>query len=328
MIEKEGWLYGVFHKGEPDRCRYLGITNVSVKQREYGHWSNALRDTGKTCYGPMKSWLYKHRDEKDLIEFRVLYTFSTVEDLKAAEIRLIAEYRARGEADLNLTDGGEGGNGWKHTKESKRKLSAAFSGEKNPMYGKDRKELMAYALSCKGPVTDEMKENLSEKMSNWWDENPEKRVEYSNRVRRHWEEGRMPVMTRERALDAVRAREVTLSDEQVITIRELRDSGETLKGIVKTVGVSQSQVRSALGKKGAYEWVSGRTEVEDWNLVRLRRDGLTIDDILRMRRMFDQGVTNSEILSNHYPNLKRAKIQHITSRRGYKWLSEDGTVVN
>lgn len=322
-----GWLYGVYHVQEPHRLRYAGITTVSIKSRSHGHWSNAKIDRpGKTHYGPIRSWLKKHLYNREDVVFRELAYFDTVDELKKAEITLIAESRKVGECDLNLTDGGEGGNGWRHTEESKRKLSEAFSGEKNPMYGRDRKELMAYALSFKGPVTEEMKENLSEKMTAWWDENPERRIEYSERVKRQWKDGKMPEMTRERAIQAVKSREKTLTNEQVRNVRVLRGEGETLKNIAEKAEISIAQVRSALGRKGAYGWVSGAEEVEDWNSVRLRRDGLTVDDIHVIRKLYDSGVANAEILEIHYPSLKRAKIQHITSRRGYKWIPEQGVV--
>lgn len=321
-MEIVGWLYGVYHSNDPKRCRYVGITTVSIKGRAYGHWSNALREDGKVYYGPMKSWLKKHREERDQVEFRELSTFTCVEELKAAEISKISEMRKIGQADLNLTDGGEGGNGWKHTEESKRKLSEAFSGEKNPMYGKDRKELMAYAMTFKGPVTDEMKENLSEKMTTWWEENPDRREEYSERVKLHWRRGLMPEMTRERAIEAVRSRESTLLDDVVKGIRELRRQGYSYKQISAETGEPEHQVRSALGCRGAYSWVEGGQEPEDWRMVKLRRDGLTPEDIHGIRKMFDSGSSNTEILSKHYPYLKRAKVQHITSRRGYKWIPE------
>lgn len=196
-MTKGGWLYGVFHDQDPDRCRYGGITTRSIKERAYQHWYFALHPSSKTTYGPMPSWLRKHRDERDQIQFVELGWFETLEELKAAEIEFIRQGRLRGECDLNLTDGGEGGNGWKHTEESKRKLSAAFSGSKNPMYGRDRRELMLYASGFRGPVTQAMKENLSRKMVAWWDDRPERRLEYSQRVSEAWKSGRMTAATRE-----------------------------------------------------------------------------------------------------------------------------------
>lgn len=321
-MKKGGWLYGVFHQSEPNRCRYGGITTTSIKQRAYGHWGNAENPRKKPQYGPMPSWLRKHRAEKDKISFIEIGYYDTVEELKRAEIQFIAEMRSIGQCDLNLTDGGEGGNGWRHTPESKKKLSEDFSGSKNPQYGKDRKELMRYALSFKGPVTREMKDNLSEKMRGHWDENPEKRLNYSTRMKQTWADGVMPPVTRDRAIRAVQSRKSTLPDQKVREIRELRSKGESLVGISKSVGVSWSQVRSALGQRGAYDWVDTGPEELDWRLLRLTRPGLKIDDIQRIRKMFDSGESNSEIRKN-YGGLDIAQVRHITSRRGYKWIPEN-----
>lgn len=321
-MNRGGWLYGVFHESEPNRCRYGGITTTSIKQRAYGHWGNAENPRKKPQYGPMPSWLRKHREEKDKIHFIEIGYYDTVEKLKSAEIEFIAEMRAIGQCDLNLTDGGEGGNGWRHTPESKKKLSEAFSGSKNPQYGKDRRELMLYALSFKGPVTEEMKENLSGKMRYHWDQNPEKRVNYSNRMKLTWAEGSMPPVTRERAIRSVQSRKSTLSDESVREIRELRRRGDSLLAISEALGVSWSQVRSALGQRGAYEWVDAGAEELDWRLLRLTRLGLGVDDVNRIRKMFDSGKTNAEI-REVYPGLDTPQVRHITSRRGYKWVPEN-----
>lgn len=270
----------------------------------------------------MPSWLRKHRDERDQIQFVELGWFETLEELKAAEIEFIRQGRLRGECDLNLTDGGEGGNGWKHTEESKRKLSAAFSGSKNPMYGRDRRELMLYASGFRGPVTQAMKENLSRKMVAWWDDRPERRLEYSQRVSEAWKSGRMTAATRETSIEAVKARDTTLSDSQVSLIRQLRSEGGTLKGIATTTGVPVHQVRSALGHRGSYDWSGGPAKDLDWRVLRLSRLGMVVDDIRTIRRLSDGGAPYQDI-KERYPQLDRAQILHITSRRGYKWVSEN-----
>lgn len=322
-MRRGGWLYGVFHEDEPDRCRYGGITTTSIRQRSYGHWGNAENTRKKPQYGPMPSWLRKHRVEKDKIHFIEIGYYDTVEELKAAEIEFIARMRSIGQCDLNLTDGGEGGNGWRHTPESKRKLSEAFSGSKNPQYGKDRREMMLYALSFKGPVTDDMKDNLSEKMRQHWEENPEKRVNYSERVKGYWAEGRMTPPSREQAIRAVQSRKSTLPDDKVREIRNLRTEGKSLVNIADITGVSWSQVRSALGQRRAYDWVDSGANQLDWRVLRLARLGLEVDDVHRIRKMFDSGATISEIREQRYPELDTPQVRHITSRRGYKWVPEN-----
>jgi len=50
----------------------------------------------------------------DDIEMVLLEKVSTLEELDKTEIRLIAEFRSKGEADLNVSDGGGQFPGWWH----------------------------------------------------------------------------------------------------------------------------------------------------------------------------------------------------------------------
>jgi len=62
----------------------------------------------------------------------------------------------------NLTDGGEGSTGYRHSSSSKEKISIALSGEKHPFYGKKRPD---HAEKMKKQVvSDETRRKLSDNM--------------------------------------------------------------------------------------------------------------------------------------------------------------------
>ena len=70
----------------------------------------------------------------DRFEYRKLIELSddfTNDDLNDLEIHYIKVFNPR----FNFTDGGEGLSGFKHSKETKQKMSDAKKGEKNSMYG-------------------------------------------------------------------------------------------------------------------------------------------------------------------------------------------------
>lgn len=318
MTTRGGWLYGVFHDREPERCRYGGITTTSAKQRSYGHWHNAINPGQRPQYGPMPSWLRKHQEERDQIKFVELAYFDTLDELKRAEILFIAAMRDRGQCDLNLTDGGEGGNGWRHTPASRARLSEIFSGEGNPMYGVNRKDLMDYARSFCGPRTEEQKEHLSIKMREWWGSRPERRQDQAVRMARLWEEGKVSPMTSEQAKVTARNRKGSLppgTPEEIVRLRV--QENYTYKRIAEELGVPRHQVVSVLGARSAYVDERPRGLERDWRDVRLERAGLTAEDVRAMRRAYAGGESNASI-NERYPELKRQAIQHITSGRGYK----------
>ena len=89
-----------------DGYRYVGLTTTRPAERMWAHWTAARAGApGAVC-----RWLEKRLDERHLIEMIPLQVVMTSrEDLGAAEIRWIAELRARGHKLLNLTAGGRGG---------------------------------------------------------------------------------------------------------------------------------------------------------------------------------------------------------------------------
>lgn len=73
--------------------------------------------------------------------FEILETVDTDEKAKTQEIYWIAYFKTNvcrygKDAGYNQTDGGDGMTGFAHSEATKQKLSIAFSGTNNPMFGK------------------------------------------------------------------------------------------------------------------------------------------------------------------------------------------------
>ncbi len=89
------------------------------------------------------------------MEFFILE--STTEDLiNEREIFWIARLRDEGQILTNVLSGGAQPRGHKRPEHSVR-----MSGKSNPMYGTKREELMAYARSFQGPISDETRSKMS-----------------------------------------------------------------------------------------------------------------------------------------------------------------------
>lgn len=134
-------IYGLVDSREPERVRYIGQTTQTVRKRLFGHWKTTNRED-KPRY-PVHKWMKKR--ERDQIQAVVLRQCMDFDSLCEAEIQLIAEYRAIGQADLNLCSGGAGAPGRKHSEEFKEKMRAKV-GPLNGNYGKKMPEHVRQAI--------------------------------------------------------------------------------------------------------------------------------------------------------------------------------------
>ena len=99
---------------------YIGIGNVMRPydfQKRNDYWKNIVAKYGKP-------------------RVQILAEWGTAEEAKQHEIVLIDCFKSMGYQLANLTNGGDGCNGYKHTEEHKQKMSDRFKGNKNPMYGR------------------------------------------------------------------------------------------------------------------------------------------------------------------------------------------------
>ena len=123
-MEVYGVVYLIWNK--VNGKRYVGQTVQTLKKRLQKH----LRDD-----------LYVDRAIRshgiENFYCGIIKTCATKDELDEAEKHFIAVLKTKTPYGYNLTDGGCGG---RHTDETRAKLSAANSGENNPMFGKKHTE--------------------------------------------------------------------------------------------------------------------------------------------------------------------------------------------
>lgn len=97
-------MYGLRLRTEPGRHRYIGKTSAlrGVKYRVYSHFWLAENSSGNL---PVQRWILKHGKEN--IVFDILEE-STTDKLSGLEVSWIKTKRLLGQADLNVTAGGDG----------------------------------------------------------------------------------------------------------------------------------------------------------------------------------------------------------------------------
>ena len=107
---KPGVVYVVVDKREPDRVRYVGRTVQDLSLRVRDHWRGSDK-----LPGAFPNWLKSRQHRKEDVLFKVESFHPSVDELNEAEIEAIRHYRGIDQADLNMTDGGDGAVGLQWT---------------------------------------------------------------------------------------------------------------------------------------------------------------------------------------------------------------------
>lgn len=113
---------------------YIGKTTYGLERRRKRHESNSLND--KLNYHFLRA-LRKHGI--DNFKWETIDTAQTEQELNLLEQLYIEEYRQNGQI-YNLTDGGEGMSGYRHSEESKYKMSESTKGHAGWNKGKKHTE--------------------------------------------------------------------------------------------------------------------------------------------------------------------------------------------
>lgn len=145
----------------------------------YEHWrsdTNVCFYVGKGSGDRVQKISRRNRHHKSIVEHlsrcgwfvevRIVSHFLNEADALAAEVERIAFWRASGISLVNATDGGEGTSGFKHTDQSREKMSKARTGlpGRKTMLGKKLSEeaKKKISIASKGRVkTDEERANIS-----------------------------------------------------------------------------------------------------------------------------------------------------------------------
>jgi group I intron endonuclease len=148
-----GFIYALKLK-DSEEYRYIGKT-VNLHKRFTEHKNSAARGENLPIYRWIKSKGIENIEMITLAE-------GDDSELATLEIEWIARIRKSSHRLLNLTDGGEGATGYRHSEEIKKKWSkerkGSISGSKNPNYGKFGPAHPAYGRK----LSEETKEKLAE----------------------------------------------------------------------------------------------------------------------------------------------------------------------
>lgn len=125
-------IYGIRLSYDPaHEYRYVGLTTEGLT-RFRGHLVGAKNPTNPSYNYSKSKWMRKHYFN---VTFDILEIVENADLLPLAEMKWIHILKTRGHRLLNHTDGGEGIRGHKFSPETRAKLSASRTGEKNHRYG-------------------------------------------------------------------------------------------------------------------------------------------------------------------------------------------------
>ena len=129
---KEHVIYALLDP-ETKKLRYVGYSSDAEQRYLEHYYKSALKP--KTH---KNDWLKSMLKQVVKAEMVILERYSTAEELPQAEVKMIAFCRQLGHPLTNGSDGGDGGRrpGFKHSEETKKKISEGHKGEKNHFYGK------------------------------------------------------------------------------------------------------------------------------------------------------------------------------------------------
>lgn len=136
-------IYGAWCICHPETgIRYIGQTSKGVNSRWSVHLWHSRTESSKSYRSPLSNWIRKHGPQN--VVFTVLEV-CTREELNRREMAWISEYRNN---LLNILEGGSQPRGHKRPEHSAR-----MSGSSNPMYGRNREDLMRWVRSVQGNPT-------------------------------------------------------------------------------------------------------------------------------------------------------------------------------
>jgi group I intron endonuclease len=96
--------------------KYVGQTTRTLKQRKSSHLSSSKK--GSTYY--LHRAIRKYGSEN--FKWEVIYNATSEEELNEKETYFIKEYNTNSQDGYNLTEGGRGIRGWKHSELTKEKI--------------------------------------------------------------------------------------------------------------------------------------------------------------------------------------------------------------
>lgn len=159
MKNKIAKVYLVTNK--TNNKQYIGITVTSIKAR----WNRHVYDSKQINDGNFKQALHDaiRKYGKDQFTLQKLYESDNHEHIKRMETHFINLYQTHGsQGGYNMTWGGDGWHGMKHTEESKKKMSKSHTGKVLTKEHKENIKLAQLGRPAPKSNPEQWKKNLSE----------------------------------------------------------------------------------------------------------------------------------------------------------------------
>lgn len=155
-------VYTLASSQAPEVVRYVGVTSKTAEYRLRGHLNTARAGRKLALYDWMRRELSKGYEILVITATR----HAAFADALVAEQALIAEHRNAGTRLLNLTDGGEGVLGHKHSATARVKMSAAHAGKIRGPHSEETRQRISEARKGHAthtkPHTEETRRKMSE----------------------------------------------------------------------------------------------------------------------------------------------------------------------
>ena len=308
--------------------RYFGITKQEVEKR----WLNG-KGYNKNKYFTNAINKYGWNNFEHIVIAKGL----TEEEAKWLEIELIREWNTTNrDKGYNITLGGEGGNGYKHTEEARKKISEAGKGK---THTEEHRKKISEANKGHG-VTKETREKISETLKGQTlSEETRKKISKNNA--KYWYSKTLSEEHRKKLSEARKGKYEGKNNPSATKVYcvELEQYFDTVKEASEFVGCNKSNISQALkGKRKiacGYHWLYAE-DVNEENINRVLSEEYNTNNgkptrvyCVELEQYFDTVTEASEFVGCSQGNISNVLSGRHKTCGGYHWIyAEDVEIEN